>query len=220
MCDIQNIQFCLAFSLPVAAATSSPVTPAEILKSQHTPNSSYNNHYQADFQELYLRHLPPRRPWHWSKFWKVCLLLNLWCRTTIELTFENFYLRLRPRRQLQRLRAFSWAPPPRCPAARLSVCVVVCCSVLQCVAVCCSVLQCVAVCCSVLQCVAVRFRERLRPDAPRHVCVCACVSVCCCVLLCGAVWCSVVQCGAVCCISFPWAPPPRCPVSRLWGGYD
>jgi len=37
-----------------------------------------------------------------------------------------------------------------------SMCVAVCCSVLQCVAVCCSVLQCVAVCCSVLHCVAVK----------------------------------------------------------------
>jgi len=40
-----------------------------------------------------------------------------------------------------------------------SVCVAVCCSVLQCVAVycsvCCSVLQRVAVCCSVVMCVAV-----------------------------------------------------------------
>jgi len=31
----------------------------------------------------------------------------------------------------------------------MTLCVAVCCSVLQCVAVCCSVLQCVAVCCSV-----------------------------------------------------------------------
>jgi len=33
--------------------------------------------------------------------------------------------------------------------------VAVCCSVLQCAAVCCSVLQYVAICCTVLQCVAV-----------------------------------------------------------------
>jgi len=38
-----------------------------------------------------------------------------------------------------------------------SVCVAVCCNVLQCVVVCCSVLQCVAICCSVLQCAAVSY---------------------------------------------------------------
>jgi len=37
-----------------------------------------------------------------------------------------------------------------CVVGYASICLAVCCSVLQCVAVCCSVLQCVAVCCSVL----------------------------------------------------------------------
>jgi len=45
--------------------------------------------------------------------------------------------------------------PHMCDSRTNSVCVAVCCGVLQCVAVCCSVLQCVAVCCSVLQCAAV-----------------------------------------------------------------
>jgi len=81
----------------------------------------------------------------------------------------------------------------------LSVCVAVCCSVLQCVAVCCSVLkcalinemdkmtdavsmycsvlQCVAACCSVMQCVAVRTYQCDGHDAyggisvPLHVCI-------------------------------------------------
>jgi len=39
---------------------------------------------------------------------------------------------------------------------RHTLCVAICCSVLQCVAVCCSVLQCVAACCCVLQSDAVR----------------------------------------------------------------
>jgi len=60
--------------------------------------------------------------------------------------------------------------------APVTICVAVCCSVLQRVAVCCSVLQCVAVCCSVLQCVA----------------------VCCSVLQCVAVCCRVTQSVAVC----------------------
>ena len=60
-------------------------------------------------------------------------------------------------------------------ATSSTVCVAVCCSVLQCVAVCCSVLQCVAVCCSVLQCVA----------------------VCCSVLRCIAVHCSVLHCNTM-----------------------
>jgi len=61
-------------------------------------------------------------------------------------------------------------------ATACTVCVAVCCSVLQCVAVCCSVLQSVAERCIVLQCVAV------------------CYSV----VQCDAVICSAVQCGAAC----------------------
>ena len=48
-----------------------------------------------------------------------------------------------------------------------SMCVAVCCSVLQCVAVCCSVLQRVAACCSVLQCVA--FSQRISTHVSRVV---------------------------------------------------
>jgi len=64
-----------------------------------------------------------------------------------------------------------------------TMCVAVCCSVLQCVAVCCSVLQCVAVCCSVLQwlqCVAVCCLL-VRRSMWYHVCwsVLQCVAVCC-----------------------------------------
>jgi len=68
-----------------------------------------------------------------------------------------------------------------CELTHESVCVVVCCSVLQCVAVCCSVLQCVAVCCDALRCV-------LRCVALTHTCTThacdmshesICVAVCC-----------------------------------------
>ena len=45
------------------------------------------------------------------------------------------------------------------PHTSATLCVAVCCSVLQCVAVCCSVLQCVAVSCSVLKRVAVSCSE-------------------------------------------------------------
>ena len=37
---------------------------------------------------------------------------------------------------------------PECLSLLETLCVALCCSVLQCVAVCCSVLQCVAVCCT------------------------------------------------------------------------
>ena len=84
-----------------------------------------------------------------------------------------------------------------------SVCVAVCCSVLQCVAVCCSVLQCVAV---VLQSVAVRVGLC---QCQYMFCVRLCLSssvlqrvaVRCNVLQCVAVCCSVLQCVAACCRS-------------------
>jgi len=81
---------------------------------------------------------------------------------------------------------------------RGTLCLAVCCSVLQCVAVCCSVLQCVAVCCSVLQC----FKHGGACAAGKCVVAGYAVAgyvVCCSVLQCVAVCCSVLQCAAVCC---------------------
>jgi len=80
-------------------------------------------------------------------------------------------------------------------ALRSSLCVAVCCSVLQCVAVCCSVLQCqlrfVAVCCSctvLVKSVMYALRSSL------------CVAVCCSVLQCVPVCCSV-SCGLLQCVA-------------------
>ena len=87
-------------------------------------------------------------------------------------------------------------------ATACTVCVAVCCSVLQCVAVCCSVLQCVAVCCSVLQSVAERCI------------VLQCVAVCYSVVQCDAVICSAVQCGAAC---VKWLKNQI--ADSIWGGY-
>ena len=83
-----------------------------------------------------------------------------------------------------------------------SVCVVVCCSVLQCVAVCCSVLQCVAVCCSVLQWAAVCCSICGGAGLPhtahgRALCVLQSVEECCSVLQCVAMYCIV--CGVWLC---------------------
>jgi len=93
-----------------------------------------------------------------------------------------------------------------------SLCVAVCCSVLQCVAVCCNdytsdrvvwwsnewrtccVLLCVAVCCSVLQCVAMTTQviELFGGQISSELAVCGIV------LQYVAECCSVLQCVAVC----------------------
>jgi len=81
-----------------------------------------------------------------------------------------------------------------------SVCVAVCCSVLQCVAVCYSVLPCVAECCRVLWCVCgglnfgMAWRGVLQNTARERAC--------CSVLRRVAVSCSVLQCVADCCSLF------------------
>ena len=69
-----------------------------------------------------------------------------------------------------------------------SLCVAVCCSVLQCVAVCCSVLQCVVSWCSDILC----SNEPLSQN--KFVTRSLCLAVCCSMLKCVA---DLLQCGAV-----------------------
>jgi len=79
----------------------------------------------------------------------------------------------------------------------ISLCVAVCCSVLQCVAVCCSVLQCVAVCCNEL---GHRLNVSLIVALSLPVAVChsalQCVPVCCSVLQFVAVY-VAMYCGVL-----------------------
>ena len=96
-----------------------------------------------------------------------------------------------------------------------SLCVAVCCSVLQCVAVCCILLHCFALCCNMLQRVAGRSKLKSRLLLAKNSfsislrcrvlqCVAACCSVlqrvalCCSVMSCAAGYCSDIQRVAAC----------------------